>query len=245
MKPFVFLLLLFPVFSNAQINYELAASVGADIGMSVMAIMPGPAINIRVDPNKQLGGNVTLKAVANTHKWQGGIGVEAGMMKGRLTRLVGSKYDYIDEVFLMYPIQYDRMVLRGQSTAGPYFTPHLFINYKVNFSDAVYAYIGPMGGMMFAKNDMSWDGFTSGWTAGANLGAVIDLNEKFGLDISAGIRQAFLRDNSTQPNTARALYNESEIIASTNGVLTEFYARAINEYDIRYLTGNVGVRYRL
>lgn len=173
-----------------------------------------------------LGINGGLKVLYNTRKWQLGAGIETGTLNGDTyrslidpnTRQSGGRFLSADE-----------------KAAGPYFSPHLLVNYKAKFPGGIYMYFGAMGGRMFTKNTMTWDGKGSGWMAGANIGVVIKINKLISLDIYEGWRQGWIRNEPTTYgvfDTSRK-YNDY------------YYYSPINKFNLSFFNTNIGLRFKL
>lgn len=179
----------------------------------------------------------TVKLIVDTRKWQFGLAAETGSLRGTLIRDISTASDM--ESTMYAPVIYGKQPVEKQNVAGPYVSPYLLINYKFNFSEAVYLYLGPLGGRMFAVNDLTWDGKASGWLAGGNIGVLIRLTDRLYLDITEGWRKIWVRGPEISSKNARQTYNAKIV---DNEHFEKGVALAINNYNLSYVNSSLGIR---
>ncbi len=234
----------------AQPRIDLGLTAGGVVPISLTAIDANPYVysynqKLPIDISKAFGLNVVAKALLDFHNLQLGIGVEGGSIKGTVGRRVGFKED-IEENF-EYPLYViPAVAAEKQNIASPYLLPHLILHIKFNFSDRVYLYTGPVGGRMFSNNNLSWNGKSSGWVAGGNLGIVIRLSDRISLDITESWRMAWIRGDEITFENRRQWYNPEVLGPKTN--MTQDYthvAFAINRYNLSYANSSIGIRLTL
>lgn len=244
----VFILTLLPICSLAQPRLSLGLTAGADAVIAFNGKSSiGPLSSQTLKSETPMGIAATLKGVLDLRKWQFGVGVEGGRIIGDVPREVGFRTEAIlarqnrsNPYIFAYTVE-------GQNIAAPYFLPHLFVHYKFNLTDNTYLYAGPMGGYTFAKNDMTYTGRNTSRTAGGNFGTVLGLRDGLGIDIVAGYRKVWVREYSVlkvsspsfNPNAIQTVY------APVYGGTEDYVAEAINNYNLTYLTLQIGVRARL
>ncbi len=255
MKRFLIPLLLsfsFTVFAQPRIDIGL--TVGGIVPTSLTAIDANPYAyasfygntqKVPVNFSKAFGLNGTVKGLIDFRNLQLGIGLEGGSIKSTVGRQVGLKVD-IEENFMFSMYVIPGVVVEKQNIAAPYLTPHLMLHVKFNFSDHVYLYTGPIGGRMFSKNDLSWNGKSSGWVAGGNLGLVIRLSDRISLDIAEGWRMAWVRGDEITFDNRRQWYNPEILGPKTHTTQDNTHvAYAINSYNLSYANSSIGIRLTL
>lgn len=242
--------LLLPLKALTQPSYELGLTGGFSDVLSLKNTHENTYLYSHKRPvshYKAYGFNGTLKILLDIHKWQFGFGAETGGLSGTVARDIGFKRD-IEENF-QYHLRIDKDVeLEDQKIAAPYITPHIFVHMKFNFSDHVYMYAGPIGGRMFSKNELSWNGQSAGWVAGGNLGIAVRLNDRIILDLSEGYRISWVRGAELIHTNRKQWHNDIVLGPEPQaGVVVgdPNVAFAINRYNLSYATSSVGIRVRL
>lgn len=241
-KLFVSAMLILPIALDAQPRFELGLTGGVATLTSLTHVYKNASI-ISKDPisyNKVFGYSVTAKALVDFRVCELGVGIEGGAMNGTLHRVVAFKEEV--DANLPYPIITRNNEIEEQKIAAPYIAPNLFFHFKINFSDRIYLYTGPIGGRIFSKEDMSWNGKSTGWIAGGNLGLVIKVSDRISIDIAEGWRMAWIRDFNTDINNRRQWYN-AKVIAQ--GEDFTYVALSYNTYNMSYASSAVGIRFRL
>ena len=234
--------MLLPFAAKAQPHFEVGLTGGVATITSLTHLSDAPLIKNKtpISYSNAFGYTGAVKALIDFRVCQLGAGIEGGEMGGSLHRVVGFK----EEINANLPFQlatYDYEI-EGQKVAAPYIAPNLFFHFKINFSDRLYLYVGPMGGRMFSKEDLSWDGKSSGWVAGGNLGLAIKLSDRISIDIAEGWRMAWMRDTNTDITNRRQWYNPK--VVGQEGRLT-YVALSYNTYNMSYASSSVGIRVRL
>jgi hypothetical protein len=100
--------------------------------------------------------------------------------------------------------------------------------------------------IVFTNNNLSWNGKSSGWVAGGNLGIVIRLSDRISLDIAESWRMAWVRGDEITFENRRQWYNPEVLGPKTN--FTQDYthvAFAINRYNLSYANSSIGIRFTL
>lgn len=165
-------IIVIPTVCLAQQSLVLGASGGFSIAQM------GKELNVK--QNSPLRGyNSTLKWMVNFRKTQLGIGVEMGSIKGSMIRMV--VMDYVDTQVI---------VARYESHAtitGSYKAPHGFVHYKINATDKLYFFAGPMVGLLMGNSQLLRGKFNS-VVFGANAGMVFRLGSRLELEIQEGWR---------------------------------------------------------
>ncbi len=190
--------------------------------------------------NNVFGYNASAKALIDFRAVQLGVCLEGGSMGGALHRVIAYKEEI--DANQPYPIVTYRAEIEDQKIAALYITPAFFFHFKANFSDRVYLYFGPTSGRFFSKEDMSWNGKSSGWLAGGNLGLVIKVNDRISIDIAEGWRMAWIRDFNTDINDRRQWYN-AKVINQVDMYTT--VALSHNTYNLSYVHSSIGIRFRM
>lgn len=244
------LLLSFSSTLFAQPRIDLGLTAGGSVvtsltGIDVNPYAYGSMKKVPLGFNIAYGFSITAKALLDFRNVQLGIGVEGGSLKGTVNRQVGFKED-IEENFLYGLYVISGVETEKQNIASPYLLPHLMLHAKFNFSDRVYLYTGPIGGRMFSNNNLSWNGKSSGWVAGGNLGIVIRISDRISLDIVEGWRMVWVRGDEITPYNRRQWYNP-EILGPKTNIPQEYthVAYALNSYNLSYANSSIGIRVTL
>lgn len=237
--------LILPLTVKAQPHFELGLTGGFSAATTFKAVNENPYIQkTSISHREVYGYNGAAKGLVDFRVCQLGIGLETGTLKANALRTIGFKDD-IETNYMYHFTVYTGVELEGQKLAAPYMTPNVFINFKVNFSNNVYLYLGPMGGRMFSNNDLSWNGKSAGWLTGGNLGVVIKLSDRISINIAEGWRMVWMRgENINLDFENRKYWYNSDIIIPQPPEQTHVVL-SVNSYNMSYANSAIGIRFRL
>ena len=249
MKYFALLFLsISPVFTNAQHSFGYGEPV------SKMSIGFGTGFGTGLASSEQiktagagLAANGNLRLIYNMRKWQVGVGIDCGAVtKGSIERDVTEV-----EVWNGDTTRINKTDGETAQFATPYYSPQIFVNYKINLPGDLYFYTGGIVGYTFSQHGFNIkprDNTTkhrkvNGLMVGANLGLVIRLNDFVSIEMSESWRMSMLKD--PDPNGYYALEQKTRTGFAANYQWWYDPSSLVQKYNAHIFVTSFGLRFNL
>ena len=242
--PNLLTLLLLSVASTAQPfnrssgpSFQLGVTGGYNMSFAQSSTGTGGFTNTFKSAN---GANGCVSAAINLSSLQLGVGVEVGSLKGDVSRvMVDKSYEFANTESYLLLLNPPRFLTTAtdEPIASPYIAPHLFVHYNASLGNMLNLYTGVLGGLSFSNNYLVADGNANGWIIGANLGVVINVTDRIGIDIHEGFRMLGV-GNKKKLNDAPPLNTERLIQGG-------YYYKTIDHYRFSFLNTNIGLVFKL
>lgn len=245
----VLLIILFPLCVTAQyksVGYGDPVSkvnIGLNIGLGT-AFASSEQITTTA---AGLVANGNVKVAYNASKWQVGAGIDVGAATAGSVERKVSLVEVIDGDTM------ETQQVDGEAAkyATPYYSPHVFVNYKMNLPGDIYLYLGGSVGYTLGTHGFNVkpnDNTTkhrnvNGLNVGLSFGIDIRINSLISLEIYEGWRMSMLKEpdpigyEAVEKNSRKGFYGNYQWWYNPSSL--------VKEYNAHILVTSIGLRFNL